>query len=350
MVHYQARVYEETKDMSSSIATTAPAGVRRRKPLRQFEFGTMHRSQLHFADYNPRAIDRYALQKLIGIVKRHGLIEPIVVNMLPGREGIIVGGHQRITAADAIYGWTDNAGAGNQGGRAAGLPGGQSATQVANDYEVPVAIVRVDEKREKTFNVILNNPNIQGQFDPDMLATVLSDIGQDDVAHTGFERADLEFMFDQGVCDSIFGRQEVAERPVLDGMAAILAAGKEAEKAKKDSKGEPSGGCGNQGRQGPLAGDWNMSDEAASAPLAETSPADTASQLPLDPNSREALRARRTDYLAGQVSDAAESEYMVVLVFNSNEQVNRFLTALDLPLDDRYVSGGLLASRLGIEV
>ncbi|WP_169786551.1 ParB N-terminal domain-containing protein, partial [Lactobacillus pasteurii] len=67
------------------------------KDLKNFEFGTIKRSQIKFADYNPRKIDKSNQDKLINAIKDHGLIEPVVWNQ---RTGVLVGGHQRLTAAD----------------------------------------------------------------------------------------------------------------------------------------------------------------------------------------------------------------------------------------------------------
>ena len=98
------------------------------KPLQQFEYGTVKRSQIKFADYNPRIIDESNQKKLVKAIRENGLIEPLVWNK---RTGVLVGGHQRLTAADKIY--------------------------RKKDYDVPVAIIDVDEKTEKKLNVQLNN-------------------------------------------------------------------------------------------------------------------------------------------------------------------------------------------------
>ena len=94
------------------------------KELQHFEFGKIKRSQIKFADYNPRIIDESNQKKLIKAIKENGLIEPLVWNK---RTGVLVGGHQRLTAADKIY--------------------------RKKDYDVPVAIIDVDEKTEKKLNV-----------------------------------------------------------------------------------------------------------------------------------------------------------------------------------------------------
>ena len=48
------------------------------KPLQQFEYGTVKRSQIKFADYNPRIIDESNQKKLVKAIRENGLIEPLV--------------------------------------------------------------------------------------------------------------------------------------------------------------------------------------------------------------------------------------------------------------------------------
>lgn len=134
------------------------------KPLQHFEFGKVKRSQIKLADYNPRIIDQSNQKKLVKMIRKNGLIEPLVWNK---RDGILVGGHQRLTAADKIY--------------------------RGKDYDVPVAIIDVDEKTEKELNVQLNNPSIQGTWDLGKLADMSKDVSFEDM---GFSKTDIDFMFD----------------------------------------------------------------------------------------------------------------------------------------------------------
>lgn len=134
------------------------------KELQHFKFGTVKRDQIKFADYNPRVIDESNQKKLIKAIREHGLIEPLVWNK---RTGVLVGGHQRLTAADKIY--------------------------RKKDYDVPVAIIDVDEKTEKKLNVQLNNPSMQGDWDLSELADLSKDVSFEDM---GFSKTDIDFMFD----------------------------------------------------------------------------------------------------------------------------------------------------------
>lgn len=139
----------------------------RSRNLQSFEFGKIKRSQIKFADYNPRIIDESNQKKLIKAIRENGLIEPLVWNK---RTGVLVGGHQRLTAADKIY--------------------------RKKDYDVPVAIIDVDEKTEKKLNVQLNNPSMQGDWDLNELADLAKDVSFEDM---GFNKADIDFLYDGDV-------------------------------------------------------------------------------------------------------------------------------------------------------
>lgn len=131
--------------------------------LQQFEFKTVKRSEIKLADYNPRLIDDRNLKKLTKNIRENGLIEPVVWNK---RTGFLVGGHQRLMAADKIY---------------------------RSDYDVPVAVIDVDDQEERKLNVILNNPSEQGDWDLQKLEGLHMDgLSFEDM---GFDKSQLTFMF-----------------------------------------------------------------------------------------------------------------------------------------------------------
>lgn len=136
------------------------------KELQQFEFGTLKRSQIKFATYNPRIIDDSNQKKLIKGIRENGLVEPLVVNKRTGNT--LVSGHQRLTAADKIY---------------------------KKDYDVPVSIIDVDEETEKKLNVQLNNPSMQGEWDLSALADLAIDDGIS-FEDMGFDAGEIDLMFD----------------------------------------------------------------------------------------------------------------------------------------------------------
>lgn len=122
------------------------------------------------AEYNPRSIKKEALDKLRRSIRELGLLEPIVVNIHPGRENIIVGGHQRVVAA-----------------------------KLEGIKEIPVAFVDLPPDREKLANIALNNLELQGKWDQEKLASVLEGIrtNNEDVTLSGFGEDDVIKMIDE---------------------------------------------------------------------------------------------------------------------------------------------------------
>ena len=130
-----------------------------------YEVITVHRSQVQGAPYNPRQMSDEARKKLRKGMEKLGLLAPPTWNETTGH---IVGGHQRMTAMDAIMG--------------------------TDDYTLRVARVRMDLKAEGEANILLNNQQAQGDWDLDKLAALLKapDV---DFAATGFDVADVFRMF-----------------------------------------------------------------------------------------------------------------------------------------------------------
>ena len=113
----------------------------------KFETATINRGQIKNAEYNPRRISDHAKKKLKDNIKRVGLLDTIVVNKNTMN---IVSGHQRISILDSL--------------------------ERKKDYNLTVAMVDLSEKEEKEQNIFFNNTKVQGEFDTDILASMLSDI------------------------------------------------------------------------------------------------------------------------------------------------------------------------------
>lgn len=129
---------------------------------------TVKRSQINFAAYNPRVIQDEARKKLKKNMQQIGLLGGIVWNK---RTGNLVSGHQRVAIMDAVNRY--DAETGN------------------NDYEFRVEVVDLDEKTEKEQNLFMNNRAVQGEYDDDMLRSLLADI---DYTNAGFEDMDLQML------------------------------------------------------------------------------------------------------------------------------------------------------------
>jgi len=119
--------------------------------------------KLRPASYNPRL----ALQpggpayiKLERSLHEFGLVEPLIWNE---RTGHVVGGHARLRILKEM-----------------GIT------------EVPVSVVRLSPARERALNVILNNQEAQGRFDPARLAGLLTKLEKlPEMKLTGFDREAL---------------------------------------------------------------------------------------------------------------------------------------------------------------
>lgn len=167
--------------------------------FQKFEFGTISRSQIKNAEYNPRIMDKEAKKRLKKNLQENGLVSAITWNK---RTGNICGGHQRVEQLDAL--------------------------ERNKDYSLDVCIVDVDERTEAKLNVILNNPSCQGDWDLDKLAQITEDfdIGFDEM---GFSKLDVDFMYDG---DERF--TEMFETPEAEEVKEGLEAVKEARQAGKE--------------------------------------------------------------------------------------------------------------------
>jgi ParB-like chromosome segregation protein Spo0J len=101
-----------------------------------------------------------AYRKLEASIREFGLVEPLIWNE---RTGHVVGGHPRLAILKAI-----------------GLT------------KVPVSVLRLSVAREKALNVVLNNQEAQGRYDPRRLADLLDDLEDlPELGMTGFEPESL---------------------------------------------------------------------------------------------------------------------------------------------------------------
>lgn len=128
----------------------------------------IHISKLKAAEYNPRIILKSGdkeYEKLKRSIKEFGFVEPIVWNK---RTGNVVGGHQRLTVLKDM-----------------------------GETEIDSVIVDLDEQKEKALNVALNK--VQGAWDNDKLAALLSDLEANsfDVTMTGFDAAEVDELLNE---------------------------------------------------------------------------------------------------------------------------------------------------------
>jgi len=116
--------------------------------LQQFETRTIARSQIKNAPYNPRKIAQANRVKLEQLLTEFGLVETLVWN---SRTGNLVGGHQRLAILDLL-------------------------SESGENYSLTVAVVDLDEVREKALNASLNAKSAQGEYDSEKLKSLLAEI------------------------------------------------------------------------------------------------------------------------------------------------------------------------------
>jgi len=145
--------------------------------IKQSECREIMRSQINFANYNPRKITKDARKKLKANLKRVGVLGGIVWNETTGN---LVSGHQKVSIIDEINKYD---------------------AAPANDYPIRVEVIQMDLKTEKEQNLFMNNRNVQGEFDTDMLRDMLDGI---DFERAGLNELDLG-MLGIGDCSDIGG-------------------------------------------------------------------------------------------------------------------------------------------------
>ncbi len=161
--------------------------------MTQFEIRLLPIDSLVPAPYNPRRPPTAkARAKLKTSLAEFGLVEPLVWNQ---RTGHVVGGHARLDLLREL-------------GHAV----------------VPVSVVDLDDARERALNVVLNNLEAQGRYDPDKLLAVLEGLGEL-APLTGFDDATLRNLRLEPLADAEVerstGRVEVTIVTDADGYERI---------------------------------------------------------------------------------------------------------------------------------
>ena len=119
------------------------------------------RAKLRPFPHNPRTIGDVEFAHLKRGIQEFGLVDPLIVN----RDGTVIGGHQRLKAAEDL-----------------------------KIDPVPVVYIDVTDPQAAALNVLLNNPNAQGTWDFPVLVDLLSELDATgfDCGLVGFEPGDLE--------------------------------------------------------------------------------------------------------------------------------------------------------------
>jgi len=289
----------------TATATETPKAPRSRD-FQSAKIAVIKRSALTPHEKNPRTIESSSLSRLKKFIQKTGVIGTIEVNRRLAENGfpksqddryVIVGGHQRVKAMDSLAGFPDREG---------------------SDYELHIAIIEVSPSREVEIVTGLNAPGMQGSWDADMLAELLSTPGVQPL-DAGFDRVELGFLFDAGQLaellgekpDPAFAAQAAAEAPVISALEDIAAIGKPLQ-PRGNSVSEP-------GDDDTEPGDGDGDDDQEAADPDSAGPTDPAA--PHDYTDE--LRARKHDF-KDERADQRDSLFMFTLVANSSKILRQF--------------------------
>ena len=161
------------------------------------------------------------------------------------------------------------------------------------DYELDVAVIDVPEKTEKEINVLLNNELAAGTWDIGKLDSLMKD-GLD-FGNCGFEKFELEILLPSFA------------PPISEGLREATSAA------------------------GQLAGEVT---------------ADVLRKRGVRKQIREGMQARD----AVQHPEIETPELYVVLCFRNREAADNFLTLLQLPTSDKYISGQVVHELVSAQV
>lgn len=118
-------------------------------------------ASLKLAEYNPRKLTPAQKQQIKSSLESFGLVEPVVVNMHPDRQFVVVGGHQRVMLL-----------------------------QEGDFTHCMCVVVSLEAAREKELNLRLNKNN--GEWDFTKLGEWFS---EEELSLVGFSDVDLDLAF-----------------------------------------------------------------------------------------------------------------------------------------------------------
>lgn len=241
----------------------------------------LNRSQIKLAEYNPRTISEEGKKQLKRSIKRYGVVGGIVVNKQTGNT--VVGGHQKIKILDEINKYP------------------------ANDYQLRVELVDLDEKTEKELNITLNNPNVGGDWDYDALRDLVPDI---DYKEAGLTDADLSMIgvdiyFQTEGQDSISSELDELMQP-------------EAEQRQKD----------NERRKLEREAD-RLLQQQEKEPEREKTPEEK----------KQAVKEMKKQIMDAAVDKANDMQAYIVLSFDNHANKTEFCSEFDISPYDKYIKG-----------
>ncbi len=318
----------DSAGLSSSKPSPAAGSLPPLTRFQGFEAVTIDRRQIANADYNPRQITPAQRRKLGQSIKRFKLVESLVWNV---RTGNLVGGHQRISLIDDYEG--------------------------KDAYSITVSKIDVDEATEKAINIALNNPEAQGQYDYELLASLVENINATSpqlVSDAGFDPANLSQIFGD---DFLVGPAADQARDDADTLATLdemYQAGSDADKAAKAAKLAnapnrplPANMAATSGGEGDESGDADGSPGDDSSDSAD--PTDASPNGPDTPPdgygkagwTKQDFKDRRREFRE-QKNVVDQANVFLTLAFINAEQLGVFLTQYGHNPNRDVIDAGLL--------
>ncbi len=261
----------------------------------------IHRSQIQTAKYNPRVMSPSARKKLSQSLARFGLVGSLVWNV---RTGNLVGGHQRLAEIDRVA--------------------------KSLDYELEVSRIDVDDKTERAINLALNNTDLQGQYDHELLADIAGDLCEHDQSlldAAGFDEKALHVILGDEFTPSWAQQQASLESPIVDELNEIYDTGRTAEKARSQATARPDDS------------DQEESDDADQSDPQDDSPDSEESDL------RESLAGKRKVYKDATVEED-NADVLLTIHSPNTAAIERLLALLGQEPGERYVPISVLFDAL----
>jgi len=137
---------------------------------------------LRASEHNPRKWSKEQTEALKESILRYGIVDPLLANSAPGREGIVIGGHFRLAVIKEL-----------------------------KIEEVPVVWLNIPNlEKEKELNIRLNKNT--GEFDWDILA----EFDEDVLADIGFSSQELDDIFELEDIPEIFNLADELKKLKID--------------------------------------------------------------------------------------------------------------------------------------
>lgn len=133
------------------------------------------------SEYNPRKWSEKQKVDLKESIKRFGNVDPLIVNINPERENIVIGGHFRLEVCREL-----------------------------GHTRVPVVYLNLSLEKEKELNIRLNKN--QGEFDWDLLSNFSEDFLED----VGFDSESLDIIFEEDTKEENFDLEKELEKLSID--------------------------------------------------------------------------------------------------------------------------------------